>query len=295
MNARQYDIRHFSYVPIAVYSLGIKQIKMNIKGKTIVVTGAGNGMGREVALLLLKKGAKVAAVDLREEFLNETKSLSGDLSNQLSLHAMDISDQKAVDALPDQVINIHGSVDAIMNIAGIIQPFVKVNQLDLSIVTKVMNVNFYGTLFIVKAFLPHLLKRPSAHVLNVSSMGGFLPVPGQSIYGASKAAVKLFTEGLSSELAGTNVGVSIVFPGAIGTNITKNSNVNIPGQGENNANNNYKVMAPTKAAELIVGAMENNKFRVMVGSDASFMDKLYRIAPVFAKNFIAKKMKDLLK
>jgi short-subunit dehydrogenase len=180
-----------------------------------------------------------------------------------------------------------------MNIAGIIQPFVKVNQLDLSMVEKVMNVNFYGTLYMVKAFLPHLLKRPSAHVLNVSSMGGFLPVPGQSIYGASKAAVKLFTEGLSSELAGTNVGVSIVFPGAIGTNITQNSNVEIPGQGANNTK--YKVMSAGKAAELIVEAMEKNKFRVLVGSDASFMDKLCRLAPVFAKNFIAKKMGDLLK
>jgi len=267
---------------------------MNINGKTIVVTGAGNGMGREVALLLLKKGARVAAVDLREEFLNETKSLAGIQSDKLSLHALDISNQSAIDALPEQVIKIHGSVDGIMNIAGIIQPFVKVNELDLSVVNKVMNVNFYGTLYMVKAFLPHLLKRPKAHVLNVSSMGGFLPVPGQSIYGASKAAVKLFTEGLSSEMAGTNVGVSIIFPGAIGTNITQNSGVKVPGMSEGNSTSEYKVMSSAKAAEKIVEAMEKNIFRVMVGSDASFMDKLYRIAPVFAKNYIAKKMGALL-
>lgn len=268
---------------------------MNVSNKVIVVTGAGNGMGREVALLLLKRGARVAAVDLKQDFLEETKKLAGDRADSLSLHAVDISDQAAVEALPEAVISAHKQVDAIMNVAGIIQPFVKVAQLDMGAINRVMNVNFYGTLYMVKSFLPHLMQRPQAHILNVSSMGGFLPVPGQSIYGASKAAVKLFTEGLSSELSGTNVGVSIIFPGAIGTNITQNSNVAIPGQSAAQQSSDYKVMSPVKAAEKIVEAVEKNQFRVMVGSDASFMDKLYRLMPVFAKNFIAKKMASLLK
>lgn len=268
---------------------------MNITNKTIVVTGAGNGMGRDITLLLLKKGARVAAVDLKSDFLEETKQLAGASADRLSLHAIDISDQQAVDALPQAIIAAHAQVDAIMNVAGIIQPFVKVLDLDMSVINKVMNVNFYGTVYMVRAFLPQLLHRPEAHILNVSSMGGFLPVPGQSIYGASKAAVKLFTEGLSSELSGTNVGVSIVFPGAIGTNITQNSGVKIPGMSADAAASEYKVMSSVKAAEKIVEAMENNTFRVMVGSDASFMDKLYRLAPTFAKKFIAKKMASLLK
>ena len=81
-----------------------------------------------------------------------------------------------------------------------------------------------------KSFLPHLLKRPEAHIVNVSSMGGFLPVPGQTIYGASKAAVKLLTKGLHSELPGMNVKVTIIFPGAVNTNMTKNSELNNPSQ-----------------------------------------------------------------
>ena len=268
---------------------------MNITNKTIVVTGAGNGIGREIALHLLTKGTRVAAVDLKQDFLEETKSLAGAKAAQLSLHAMDIADQAAVDALPEAVIASHGAIEGVMNVAGIIQPFVKVADLDMATIQKVMNVNFYGTVYMVKACLPHLLKRPEAHILNVSSMGGFLPVPGQSIYGASKAAVKLFTEGLSSELAGTNVGVTIVFPGAIGTNITQNSGVKMPGLSAGKAASEYKVMSAVKAAEEIVEAMNSNTFRVMVGSDASFMDKLYRLAPTFAKKYIAKKMASLLK
>jgi short-subunit dehydrogenase len=127
------------------------------------------------------------------------------------------------------VIAAHGVVDGLINVAGIIRPFVKLNELDYDVIQRVINVNLYGTIHMVKAFLPHLLERPVAHIANVSSMGGFLPVPGQTIYGASKAAVKLMTEGLYAELLDTNVGVSVVFPGAVATEITSNSGVEMPG------------------------------------------------------------------
>lgn len=128
-------------------------------------------------------------------------------------------------AFANKVVAEHGHVDGIINNAGIIQPFVDLNDLGMDRIERVLNINFYGTLYMVKAFLPFLLERPEAHIVNVSSMGGFLPVPGQSIYGASKAAVKLMTEALHSELKGTNVSVSVVIPGGIATDIKKNSDI----------------------------------------------------------------------
>jgi NAD(P)-dependent dehydrogenase (short-subunit alcohol dehydrogenase family) len=160
---------------------------MKVHKKTIVVTGGGNGMGREMVLNLLRKGAKVAAVDMREDFLIETQNLAGSTACNLSLHVLNITDKTAVDHLLTEVIQHHGAVDGLINNAGIIQPFVKIVDLEFDAIEKVMNVNFYGSLYMIKAFLPHLLKRPEAHLVNVSSMGGFLPVPGQSVYGASKA------------------------------------------------------------------------------------------------------------
>ncbi len=266
---------------------------MKAVNKVVVVTGAGNGIGREVALALLIKGAQVAAVDFKQDYLDETKKLAKAHAEKLSLHIIDISNKEAVFALPEKVIAHHGQVDAVMNIAGIIQPFVKINELDENLINKVMQVNFYGTLYMTRAFLPHLLKRSEAHILNVSSMGGFLPVPGQAIYGASKAAVKLFTEALSAEMANNHVGVSIVFPGGVATNITVNSDVHIDFDPAMQAK--AKVLSPQKAAALIIEAMEKNKFRVVIGSDAKFMDKLSRIAPEYAKNFIRKQMAFLLK
>jgi len=267
---------------------------MNVNNKTILVTGGGNGMGRELVLLLLKKGARVAAIDIKEEYLNETKTLAGSNANRLSLHVVNITDKSAVEALPQQIINAHGQIDGIINNAGIIQPFVKVNDLDYASIERVVNINFYGLLYITKSFLPHLLKRPEAHIVNISSMGGFLPVPGQSVYGATKAAVKLLTEGLRSELLDTNVKVTIVFPGAIGTNIANNSGLKMPAASKEQEQK-FKPLPAPKAAEIIIEGMEKNKYRVMVGSDSSFMDFLYRLSPKFAAEFIYKKMKDLLK
>ncbi len=268
---------------------------MNIQNKTILVTGAGSGIGREITLALISKGAKVAAVDLREESLIELKKLAGEKAKDISIHVINISDKKAVFDLPEDVIKKQGSIDGIVNCAGIIQPFLKVNDLDFEAIERVMNVNFYGTLYMVKAFLPKLLKRPEAHIVNISSMGGFLPVPGQSVYGASKAAVKLLTEGLYAELKDTNVRVSVVFPGATETNISKNSGVGMPETPKTNSKEqNIPMLPASEAAKIILDGIEKNKFQIFTGKDSKFMNMLYRLNPVFATNLIAKQMKSLL-
>lgn len=264
---------------------------MQIAGKVFLLTGAGSGMGREMAHQFIAKGAKVAALDIHLPQLLETKEIcSADKTNFLLLE-VDISNRAAVLALPDQVLAHFGHVDGIINNAGIIQPFVRVNELSFDAIERVMDVNFYGIVAVVKAFLPHLLVRPEAHIVNVSSMGGFLPVPGQSIYGASKAAIKLFSEGLYAELKETSVRVTVVFPGAIATNITTNSGVEIP---YSLGSSGMVALPATDAARIILAGMENNQFHVFVGSDSKFMDILCRIAPEFATNFIRKKMKALL-
>ena len=141
----------------------------------------------------------------------------------------------------------------------------------------------------VKSFLPILLKRPEAHILNVSSMGGFLPVPGQSIYGASKAAVKLMTEGLISELQDTTVGVTVAFPGGVETEITKNSGADL--KIDEDSASTYKLLQPREAAQMMVDAMEDNKARLYAGKDSKMMNRLYRLMPKKASNMIAKKLK----
>lgn len=264
---------------------------MKVNGKTIVVTGGGSGMGRELVLELAKRGARVAAVDINKEAVLETARLAPESKEKISTHVVNITEREAIEKLVDEVKEFHGIVDGIINNAGIIQPFIDVNDLGYDKIEQVMNVNFYGTLYMVKSFLPELLKRPEAHILNVASMGGFLPVPGQSIYGASKAAVKLMTEGLHSELTDTNVGVTIAFPGAIKTNIMKNSKVERKATTDSSGKE-YKLTLADDAAKIMIDAIESNAYRVMVGNDAKMMDRMYRVMPKKAAAIIAEKLKN---
>lgn len=260
---------------------------MKAEGKNIVVTGGGNGVGRELVLQLLAKGATVFAADINLEALNETVKISGN-NKKLFIYAVDISDKEAVNAFAAKVIEEHKKVDGVINNAGIIQPFTYLNELEMDRIEKVMNINYYGMLYMVKAFLPYLLKRPEAHIVNVSSMGGFLPVPGQSVYGASKAAVKLLSEGLSSELSGTNVKVSVIIPGGIATDIKKNSNIEYHVSSESSKSN--MVLTPQKAAELIIKAMEKKKLRTYIGKDCNVMNLFYKLNSSLAMKMINKVM-----
>jgi short-subunit dehydrogenase len=261
---------------------------MDVRNKNIIVTGGGNGLGRSMVLTLLSRGARVFAVDISKDGLYKTLKISRN-NPRLSLHIVDITDKDSVNSLAEKIISKYKHVDGIINNAGIIQPFIHLKDLDLEPINRVLNVNFYGTLYMTKAFLPHLIKRPKAHIINISSMGGFFPFPGQSIYGASKAAVKLMTEGLYSELMHTNVNVTIVFPGGIATDIMKNSNIET--NKENNDNKNSKfLITPKKAAKIIIDAVEQDKFRVFVGKDSKVMNLLYTIHPKLAIKVINKLM-----
>lgn len=265
---------------------------MKTRGKVVVVTGAGSGMGRQIALELLRRGGRVAAVDLNERTLHETQQLAH-AGDALAAFVTNVTERTAVEALPEAVTSRFGAVDGVINCAGIIQPFLRVMDLDYAAIDRVFDVNWRGTLFMSKAFLPLLLRRPEAHIVNVSSMGGFLPVPGQAVYGASKAAVKLMTEALYAELMDTPVKVTVVFPGAVATNIATNSGVAIAA-GAETSSRATRTYPAEKAARDIVDGMEQDRFRVLVGSDARLMDRLYRLSPRRATAFIAGQMKDLL-
>jgi short-subunit dehydrogenase len=268
---------------------------MEIPGKVFVVTGGGSGIGREVVLGLLARGARVAAVDLSAERLAGTAEKAGRNADRLSTHVVSVTDADAVATLPQAVLDAHGSVDGVLNVAGIIQRFVHFAELDQPEIERVLMVNFWGVVNMVQAFLPHLLKRQAAALVNVSSMGAFIPVPGQTVYGASKAAVKLLTEGLHAELRGSPVRVTVVFPGAVATGITENSGVHAPavaGANENAAN--QKVLPPDEAAAIIIRAMEKGSYRVLVGRDAQVMDWFTRLLPERAMTMIADRMASLL-
>jgi short-subunit dehydrogenase len=259
----------------------------------VVVTGAGNGLGRQLVLCLLDKGASVAAVDLNMESLRATEALVSESSSRLSLHQADVSSRKDIARVKDEILYRHGYVDAVINNAGIIHPFKSVTDLDVSVLERMINVNLYGTVNVTKAFLPTLLERPTAHIVNVSSMGGLFSFPGQTFYGASKAAVKLFTEGLYSELQETAVRVTLVVPGAINTDITKNCGAH--NEKFDKASKHFSGTDPKQAAKQIVRALERSRFMIVIGVDAKILSTLYRASHRFAILLVRKAMSIVLR
>jgi short-subunit dehydrogenase len=259
---------------------------MEVRNKKIIVTGAASGIGYALVKELLAMGAIVNALDINEANLTKLKV---ELNNKnLTTYVVDIANKASLNKFKDNYFKANQSVDILINNAGIIQPFVNVEDLTDEDINRVMNINFFGPLNLTRLFLNDLKKQKEAYIVNVSSMGGFFPFPKQTIYGASKAAVKLFTEGLYAECLDTSVKVMVVFPGAIATNITANSNVKVKA-----TNSNYKMTSASVAADTIINGIIKNKFKLYVGSDAKFMQFLYNFNAQKAIKMINDKMKGL--
>lgn len=263
--------------------------KGKLSGKVFVVTGAGNGMGRELTLELVRRGAQVAAVDIRERSLAETKSLVG---GGVETFTLDITNASEVAELPERVLKVFGAIDGLINNAGVIQPFRRINQLEISDAERVLDVNFHGPFLMIKAFLPVLISRPEGAILNVSSMGAYAPVPGQSLYGASKAAIAQLSESLRSELMSTNVSVTTVYPGAINTKIAENSGIAISSSSASDSA--IKTTDAKVAARMMIDAIEKKRQRIFIGSDARSMNFFSRFSPRLAAWLIYRNMRSLL-
>ena len=264
---------------------------MEIKKQNVIVTGAASGLGLELTKQLLQEGANVAAVDINEENLNKLKEELN--TKRLRTYVVDMGNSDSIKKFREEYKKDYSDVDIIINNAGIIQPFVKVESLDDNVINKVMNVNFFGPLNLIRYFMEDLTKdKKEQYIVNVASMGGFFPFPGQTIYGASKAALKIFTEGLFAELEKTNVRVMIVLPGAMATNITKNSNVEVSTTEENSS---FKMLSPVDGAKQIIKGIKKNKFKLFLGSDSKFLKFLYKLNSIWAIRFINKKMSSINK
>ncbi|BBZ22675.1 SDR family NAD(P)-dependent oxidoreductase [Mycolicibacter hiberniae] len=263
---------------------------MQISDKVFVVSGAGNGMGRQVALALAQRGARIAAVDVDEAGLVRTADLITSARASVSTHPVDITNADAVAALPADVLKVHNSIDGLVNIAGVIHRFAPFTDLSVTDLDRIMAVNFTGMVTMCRTFLPVLLARPEANVTNMSSLSALLPFASQTLYSASKGAVKQFSEGLYAELCDTKVHVVTVFPGNVSTNLTGNSGVEMLDAG----GRKVRSVTPEAAAAKIVDGIANDRFRVLIGTDARVLDILSRISAKRTTRLVAKQIKSVL-
>jgi NAD(P)-dependent dehydrogenase (short-subunit alcohol dehydrogenase family) len=258
---------------------------MKLAGRTAVITGAAGGIGRGIAQALARRGCNLVLADVDEAGLRETGSLVSAEGPKVTCHRLDVASRGEVAAFPARVLAGHGRVDLLFNNAGVGVggTFEQVAEEDFD---WLMEINFHGVVRMTRAFLPLLRASDEARIVNISSIFGMIAPPGQTAYCASKFAVRGFSESLRHELAaeGTHVGVTVVHPGGIATNIARNSRVP---KGVNSADvearrrqfEKFLRMPPARAGEIIVRGVERGKARVMVGGDARFMALVERLAP----------------
>jgi NAD(P)-dependent dehydrogenase (short-subunit alcohol dehydrogenase family) len=270
-----------------------------VRGKVCAVTGAGSGIGRALALALAARGARLALSDVDEAGLAATAEAVRAAGAEAHTQRVDVSDRDAMTAYAEAVAAHFGVVHQIYNNAGIAHSH-SVLESEYAEYDRVFGVNLWGVIHGTKAFLPHLIASGDGHVVNVSSLNGFLAQNEMSHYCTSKFAVRGFTETLRIEMleAGHRVGVTVVHPGGIRTNIAsaalesaRSFGMEVTAAHEDRRRlyeEKLLKMRPEQAAEIVVKGVEAGKPRVLVGNDARAVDVLVRLLPArYPKVFMA--------
>ena len=259
----------------------------DFKNKVAAITGAGSGIGQQLAVLLAKSGCHLSLSDVNEQGLANTVELTKGTGVTVTTAKVDVANREQMAAWAQQTAQDHGKVNLIFNNAGVALGST-VEGMSYSDLEWLMGINFWGVVYGTKEFLPLIKATRDGHIINISSLFGLTAQPTQSAYNASKFAVRGFTEALRQELDMENCGVSAtcVHPGGIKTNIAMAGKVDPSMQKltgvdaetqKRRANKAINVTTAESAALQILAAVEKNQRRVLVGPDARMIDKIARL------------------
>jgi len=259
-----------------------------LDGKVSVITGAASGIGRALATGLWHKGSHLALVDVNEEGLHQ---LQGELmrsvkGRSVSVHVADVASKLRMQEVSAEVIEAHRTVHLLINNAGIGYE-AAFPQTSLETWEHVMGVNLWGTIYGCHFFMPYLAKAEQAHIVNLSSLFGIVAMAGQTAYSTTKFAVRGFSESLWEELRGTSIGLTVVHPGSVATNIMKTSAGDDPLLMQRLAEWFEKnAISPESAAAQIIVAVEKGKRRLLITPEVAFADCVKRLMPVIGNKII---------
>ena len=266
----------------------------SFKDKVAVITGAGSGMGRQLAINLAKENCNVVICDINKETIHETEEIIRNYNVSCTALNLDLREEKNINTLLEATLQNYGKVELLFNNAGVVAPssFLNLSEDDWDWCN---DINYNALVKLSRIFLPQLMKNNEAALINTSSIFGIITSPNNTVYHSSKFAVRGFTESLAMELKEEKIQIHSVYPGHIGTNIvldakfdkdflltesekTKNSDNPITIQ-EFGSTFRDTGMSPDKAAKIILKGVKKNKKRIFVGLDAKIMEIAQRITP----------------
>ncbi len=258
---------------------------LDVTRSTALVTGAAGGMGEHLARGLARRGAHVVLLDRDGAGLAQVAQLIRTEAPgvEVTTYEVDLSDRAAYEPVVARIVDAHPAINLVFNNAGVALggTFADVSAEDFD---WLLEVNLIAPIRITRAVLPLLRENGNAQVVNTSSLFGLVAPPGQSAYATSKFGLRGFSESLRHELAGEGIGVTVVHPGGIKTNIAVNARV-AAGVSEKEAEKNKKAFAKMlsypapKAAEEIIEAAIAREGRLLIGNDAKFLGIMARLLP----------------
>ncbi len=267
--------------------------------KVAVITGAGSGIGRALAVQLSKQGADLAITDVNEAGLNETADLCRDSGALVLSKISNSSVLKDVQELVRAVIDEYGHVDIVINNAGIALGKKTLEEVSYEELERIIGINLWGVLYGSKEFIPYLKQRDEAALINLSSIFGLAGVPEQVPYCTTKFAVRGMTESLRAELADTNVEVYTVHPGGINTNIAEDAlkDAENDPKKRKEVESFKKLLAhsPEKAAKVILNAVRRKNYKILIGEEAYLFDIMTRALPRSYTNLMGLGLKVLMR
>lgn len=255
-----------------------------LQNAIVIITGAGSGIGRQLAIQAATEGAQVIATDVNEAGLIETTNL---VKGNIQVRQLDVSDAEAIRMFAAETIPTLADQRLILiNNAGVALGSGPFAETELDDFEWLLSINLWGVIRMTKAFLPYLIEQNEGHIVNLSSVFGLAGVMNQSAYCTAKFGVRGFTDTLRMELLGTNIGVTCVHPGGIKTNIANNARIGKGGfvtetmhkQGAISFEKTARTTAE-EAARQIWDGVRRNKARVLIGSDARQIEWLTRMFP----------------
>ncbi len=268
----------------------------SLQGKAVVITGAASGIGEALTMACAQRGAKLLLADVNADRLHALRTTLRAKNVECSVMRVDVADRDAVESMAERARQLWGAADVLINNAGVavVAPAEAMKEADAR---WLMDINFWGVWHGCRAFLPQLKTRPEACIVNLSSIFAMISMPTQSIYNASKAAVRAFSDALRLEIADTRVQLLCVHPGGVKTDIARHAklgDISMIADSPAALVKFFDEQSPTsaaQAAEAICRAIEAGRTRLLIGNDARIADWVYRLMPAGASAWFTKMMK----
>lgn len=195
---------------------------MHYKNKTVWITGASSGIGEALAKAFYREGANLILSSRRAETLEKVKKGLGEKQERVKVLTIDLADSKSFQSKTKEALGLFGQIDVLVNNGGVSQRSV-FEETDVETIRQLMEVNFFGSIGLTKEILSHMISRKSGHIIVTSSVAGKIGTKFRTGYAASKHAVQGFFDSLRQELYEHHIDVTLLCPGPIKTDITKNA------------------------------------------------------------------------